>query len=107
VTSEKTILVVEDDIDCLTAITGLLQVMGYHVIGARNGLEALSILQTGLRPRVILLDLMMPLMNGWHFIEAADKNANGTLREGGVVDILTKPASIGDLQSKLSPFFAG
>jgi CheY-like chemotaxis protein len=122
VTSDKTILVVEDDVDALTALTGLLQALGYHVVAAKNGLEALQILRTGFRPQLIFLDLMMPLMNGWQFVEerqkdpelssipvivfTADKNANGGLRSSGAVaDFLIKPATLQELQSKLARFF--
>jgi CheY-like chemotaxis protein len=118
--TSKTILVVEDDVDCLMAITGLLQVMGFHVVSACNGFEALRLLRGGLSPRLILLDLMMPLMNGWQFCDerqkdpqlaaipviifTADKDANGGLRSQ-VSDIMTKPASLQELQTKLAPYF--
>src|SRR5262245_44354579 len=39
---------------------------GYRVLVARNGVEALSVLERD-RPDVIVLDLMMPVMDGWEF----------------------------------------
>ena len=61
------ILVVEDDPDLLEAVSGALESEGYGVGRARHGLEALGQLRAGKRPCLILLDLMMPIMNGWQF----------------------------------------
>ena len=62
------LLVVEDDTDILSTIEELLTLSGYSVSLARSGLEALQCLDTQ-RPCVILLDLMMPVMNGRQFLE--------------------------------------
>ena len=61
-------LVVEDDSDALDLITTILEDADYDVLRASNGLEALAKLaeQRG-RCDLILLDLMMPVMNGWDF----------------------------------------
>jgi CheY-like chemotaxis protein len=61
------VLVVDDDYAVLDAITDVLEDEGYEVIVAANGLEALKELRRGNLPCVILLDLMMPVMNGWEF----------------------------------------
>lgn len=61
------ILVVEDDPELLSSLSEVLESEGYQVAGARHGLEALGRLRGGTRPSVILLDLMMPIMNGWQF----------------------------------------
>ncbi len=61
------ILVVDDDPDILEATTLLLESEGYGVVTAREGQEALEKLASGLRPALILLDLMMPGMNGFDF----------------------------------------
>jgi CheY-like chemotaxis protein len=61
------VLVVEDDPDLLEAMSGALEAEGFGVGRARHGLEALGQLRAGRRPCVILLDLMMPIMNGWQF----------------------------------------
>ena len=63
------ILTVEDDAAIREAITEVLTYSGHKVMGARNGLEGLNFLQAGLRPQIILLDLMMPVMDGWTFLE--------------------------------------
>jgi CheY-like chemotaxis protein len=61
------VLVVEDDPDLLEAVSGALEMEGYGVGRARHGLDALGQLRAGKRPCVILLDLMMPVMDGWQF----------------------------------------
>lgn len=60
------VLVVDDDPDILSAVEMILEVEGYRVFSARNGAEALTVLD-GARPSLILLDLMMPVMDGWEF----------------------------------------
>ena len=71
--SEMTILLVEDDNVIREILGRLMSLEGYHVVGAANGKEALDLLKT-LRPKLILLDLMMPTMNGWEFAEALNKD---------------------------------
>jgi CheY-like chemotaxis protein len=61
------VLVVEDDDDLRDAICQVLEEPGIDAIRAANGAEALQLLETGVSPNVILLDLMMPVMNGWMF----------------------------------------
>jgi signal transduction histidine kinase len=63
----KAILVVEDDADIREALLGLLRDEGYDASACSNGLEALEHLRSGQRADAILLDLMMPVMNGWQF----------------------------------------
>jgi len=61
------VLVVEDDPDQRDAIVFALEAEGYSAIGAADGLEALELLDGGTSPCLILLDLMMPEMDGVHF----------------------------------------
>ncbi len=61
------ILIVEDDPDIREGVAEVLQDEGYPVATASHGREALDWLRTGNRPSVILLDLMMPVMDGWEF----------------------------------------
>lgn len=65
-----TILVIEDDLFMLDAIRIILESEGYHVIQAENGKKALDILKQDLKPDLILLDMIMPVMNGWDFASA-------------------------------------
>jgi CheY-like chemotaxis protein len=61
------ILVVEDDTDMREILSELLTAEGYRVFSASNGREGLDQLRAGLRPSVVLLDLTMPVMDGWEF----------------------------------------
>lgn len=61
------VLVVEDDPDIRETIAQILEEEGYEVRGASNGKQALDLLHEGVRPQLILLDLMMPVMDGWRF----------------------------------------
>ena len=65
----KTILVVEDDTVARGAMAGLLKERGYQAMTAGNGKEALTSLEAGARPDLILLDLWMPGGDGWEFRE--------------------------------------
>lgn len=72
-TDRKVILLVEDDYHIREAVVGVLEEAGYEVIQAENGRRALERLHSGARPDLILLDLRMPVMDGWEF-RAAQKN---------------------------------
>jgi CheY-like chemotaxis protein len=63
------ILVIEDHELARRALAALLLTMGYEVVEATNGREALMTLATEARPDVILLDLVMPIMDGWEFMK--------------------------------------
>lgn len=60
-----TVLLVEDNDDVREMMGLALELDGHKVHAAANGREALSRLDEGLRPCLILMDLMMPVMNGW------------------------------------------
>jgi len=62
------ILLVEDDGDIREDLADILRDQGYEVVTTANGQEACDWLRTaGTLPHCILLDLMMPIMDGWHF----------------------------------------
>jgi CheY-like chemotaxis protein len=63
------ILVVEDDESIRLLVSEVLRDDGYQVQEASNGLEALKQVSAK-RPDLIVLDLMMPIMDGWQFVEA-------------------------------------
>jgi two-component system, chemotaxis family, chemotaxis protein CheY len=63
------VLIVDDDPDLLDVTRFVIENEGIVVETARNGQEALALLRTGRLPGLVLLDLMMPVMNGWEFLE--------------------------------------
>lgn len=65
----ETILLVEDDDDIRSTLKEVLELEGYSVATAAHGQEAFERLEEIERPCIILLDLMMPVMNGWEFLE--------------------------------------
>jgi CheY-like chemotaxis protein len=101
------VLLVEDDLDIAEAILDVLMDEGYEVAHATNGREALELLHTQPRPAVILLDLMMPEMDGPQFraeqlrdpalssipvvVLSADRLVAQKAQELGVWGYVTKP----------------
>jgi CheY-like chemotaxis protein len=59
------VLIVEDDEDIRADLGAILRIKGFPVDTAANGREALDRLQAGHLPSAMVLDLMMPVMNGW------------------------------------------
>ena len=68
------ILVVEDDPDIRESVVGILEAEGYAVRGAEHGAMALQCLRANSPPCLIVLDLMMPVMDGWTFCMEKDKD---------------------------------
>ncbi|MGH7906905.1 MAG: response regulator, partial [Candidatus Binataceae bacterium] len=68
------VLVVEDDPDASEALCDLLRGEGYSTIAATDGQMALDYLQSGALPCMIILDLLMPIMDGWRFRERLREN---------------------------------
>ena len=69
------IIVIEDDEDIRSSMKDILEFEGYQVRTACNGKEGLELLRGSAFPCVILLDLMMPIMNGWEFLAACRADA--------------------------------
>jgi len=81
----KTILLVEDDTAMRTGLAYLLHSEGYAVVSTCNGREALEVLAAADEPPcLILLDLMMPVMDGWKFL-AERRRAAGSISRPPVV----------------------
>lgn len=68
----KTILVIEDDHDTRVSMRQSLEAEGYFVFSAANGKQGWETLQRIKPPCLILLDVVMPLMNGEEFIRAIE-----------------------------------
>lgn len=66
----KTVLIVDDEEAIRETLRMTLELEGYEVHTAEHGRAALEALEGTPRPGVILVDLMMPIMNGWDFIAA-------------------------------------
>jgi CheY-like chemotaxis protein len=62
-----TVFIIEDDHDTRDMLARFLEFEGYRVQVAANGRQALDLLSSGASASVIVLDLMMPVMDGWEF----------------------------------------
>ena len=98
------ILVVEDNDDVREMMAVTLELEGHEVKTAVNGRDALNKLHTGEKPCLILLDLMMPVMNGWEFQRELEHDPDPELRDVPVVvvsavttDLLRKTDAAGYL----------
>ena len=74
-TEPRKVLVIDDDASIREVLATILGSQGYEVLTAADGRQALDLLRDGAMPQVILLDLMMPVMNGWAFREAMQRDA--------------------------------
>lgn len=66
----NTILVIEDDLSIRETLKEALSSEGFHVLTAGNGEEGLTLMRQSPRPSLVLLDMMMPIMNGRAFLDA-------------------------------------
>jgi CheY-like chemotaxis protein len=109
---EAPVLVVDDDEAVREAMTAVLETEGFHTAGAADGQEAIELLRRGLRPCLILLDLMMPRLDGESFrrlqlgdarlahvpviVFSARPDAEQVARAVGAIGALSKPFDIED-----------
>lgn len=70
----RRILVVEDDPDTRGAISELLTRAGYAVVAAADAREAVDLLTRGLRPRLMVVDLLLPNVSGTDFLDYVQKD---------------------------------
>lgn len=97
----RSVLVVEDDSDVLESICETLRLAGFSVVAAINGQEALTNLRRHAeQTSIVLLDLMMPVMNGWQFLE--EKKRDPRLASIPVV-VLSADASLAHSSYELGP----
>jgi len=116
-----TILVLEDDKPLLEGIRDMLELQGYHILTAVNGVEGLRVLESNPKPPdLIVSDIMMPEMNGYQFLAAVQSNpkwvdipfifltakgAKEDVREGrmlGADDYVIKPFEADDLVVRIA-----
>lgn len=108
--NESPILVVDDDPSILTTVCEILDLEGYPVETAANGAEALRAVERS-RPSLVLLDMRMPVLDGWGFARAlqergvklpilvmtAAQNARRWAEEIGADGHIAKPFDLPDL----------
>lgn len=112
--SPTRILLVDDDDDLRESLKLLLEMDGFEVTVACNGQEALALLRSGARPSVVLLDLRMPVMDGWQTLEVL--GAEGWVPGLPVIvctsaprdapagfPVLPKPIDFDELLARLTP----
>ena len=113
------VLIVEDNQDIREALREVVTFEGYRVIEAENGRVALDLLNSGAisEPCLILLDLLMPEMNGWEFMELRRENDAiasiptiiiTAMKEGvlpqGAVKVIQKPIDLAELIAAIDGF---
>jgi len=115
------VLVVDDDPDILQTLALCLSSEGYRVTTAANGQEALDLLGKE-RPACVLLDLMMPVMDGWQFVAeleqrggrnspllilSADRAVQGHAAKLRAEAFLAKPFDLDELLGKVRQLTGG
>ena len=102
----RRILVVEDDPEILGALSGLLEEEGYDVQSVADARDALEKLRNGPAPELIILDLMMPGMDGWEFrtIQRADPTLSSIPVVAISADTSAKAAAIDATSFLRKPF---
>jgi len=73
VSAPLTLLVVDDQALFRRSLEDRLRGDGFRVVSAGNGLEALEMLEETATPCLVLLDLVMPVMNGVEFLQALER----------------------------------
>ena len=109
------VLLVDDDPDIRESICMVLEAEGYSVETAANGAEALEKLRDLPLPSLVLLDLMMPVMNGWRFLELVNGGQPATFpvvvvsaavppKPDNAVSCLRKPVDLDSLLAKVAEY---
>ena len=102
------VLIVDDEEDIRSLMASILRMHGYQVDLAADGAAALALLRDGSHPALILLDLMMPGVNGWELLDQL--HADAKLRTipvvlvSGAGDLETRAVSLGAAGYLRKPF---
>jgi len=84
------ILVIDDEPDIRDTLKDVLEFFGFKAAVAANGLEGLHQLEELGRPCLIFLDIMMPIMNGWEFLDTLKKSREYT--DAGIPIVIVSAA---------------
>jgi CheY-like chemotaxis protein len=95
--AQDRVLIVDDDLEIRETLCELLRDEGYEVVGVRNGQEALDYLRGAEPPCLILLDLMMPVMDGLEFLAHWQKEP--TSKASAVVILTASGIAHGSIQA--------
>ena len=119
VDASRFVLIVDDDPDLLDVTSFVIETEGMAVETARNGEEALALLRAGRQPWLVLLDLMMPVMNGWEFLAAVGNDpllkvipvvvltAAEHTEVPGALEVLSKPMDLKELLRVVARYVRG
>ena len=116
--NRPTVFIIEDDLDTREMIGRFLELEGFAVESAANGRDALERLGAGTRACVILLDLMMPVMDGWDFRQRQKSDPHmaaipvivfsaagrDRIEQIEADDYLSKPVDLDELLERVSRF---
>lgn len=83
----KKILIVEDNATAREGFALALRQAGYAVTTAEDGEAALSMVRAGMVPDLLILDMLLPVLDGWHLLERLRK-------EGPAVPVLVATGTI-------------
>lgn len=93
------ILIVEDEPDIRDTLKEILELESFVVATAENGREALQRVEEIQRPCLILLDLMMPIMDGWQFLDILKEHREHVLATIPIV-VISAAADIAAVQQQ-------
>ena len=93
------IVIIEDDPDLRETMKELLEMEGFSVVTAANGREGLNLIERNGEPCLILLDLMMPVMNGWEFLDAMQRSGQDLLTQTKVA-VVSAAADMAEVQQQ-------
>jgi len=100
-TATAAVLVIEDNLELADCVREALESAGYYVVTASNGVEGLEALRT-VTPRLILLDLAMPVMNGTEFMAELRRRRHETpvVVASAFADFIGVPADVREVIRK-------
>ena len=117
-TATPMVLIVEDEFDLAKSFMDMLKPLRLNMLWAADGQDAMTLLVGGLKPDLIILDLFMPKVNGWEFLDAMEKNdafrripvlvlsawveTDLGLPRAKLAGVLTKPTGVNELMAEVS-----